>query len=91
MQALKIFSTLLLGIIPAAHIHIEIDAAAVTLPPGRVFSVDSGAVSVRGVAKKNLPTGTRGIRQLSSAGTSAIYGCFLDTNAAGDADSPPAC
>lgn len=69
-----------------ARIHIEIDSAAVTAPFGRVFSADNGAVIFRGIALKNLPAGTTGIRQLSSAGTLAIYGCFLGTNAAGDAD-----
>lgn len=69
-----------------ARIHIEIDAAAVTAPSGRVFSADSGTVIFRGIALKNLATGSVGIRQLSSAGTLAVYGCFLGTNAAGDTD-----
>lgn len=74
-----------------ARIHIEFDAAAVTLPSGRVFSVDSGAVTFGGIALTNPPTGTIGVRPLGSAGAPAIHGCFLGTHAAGDVDSPPAC
>jgi hypothetical protein len=68
-----------------ARIHVEIDAAAVTAP-GRVFSADSGTVILRGIALKNLQAGVTGIRQLASASTLGVHGCFLGTNAAGDTD-----
>ncbi len=69
-----------------AAILIEIDAAAVITPFGRVFQAEQGTVIFRGLALKNLANDVYGIRQLSSAGTLAVQGCFLGTNAAGNAD-----
>jgi hypothetical protein len=70
-----------------AVILIEIDASAVATPFGRVFLVEDGAAVFRGIAMKNLANNVHGIRQLSSAGSLGVHGCFLGTGAGGIVDA----
>lgn len=69
-----------------AVLRIEIDASAVTTSFGRVFAVDGGNVTLRGLALKNLANDVYGIRQGNSAGLLTVAGCFLGTDAAGSVD-----
>ena len=69
-----------------AVLRIEIDASAVTTSFGRVFAVDGGNVTLRGLALKNLANDVYGIRQGNSAGLLTVAGCFLGTDAAGTVD-----